>query len=411
MLKYWKGAREVAVALACRALEGPAILTPLILRSFFRKAEEASRRARDPERSIFMQANASAPSPFDTPCFARLLRMRELGRRTRSASVRATIAAALLALTLGAIAPAAAQSGPPPFAPAFGPNANELPVRVENHSGPELCAEKDNVELNFVSPLVRRFEIQAVHPSYIGMIGNDRWAPDWTSCDMTHDSHFPADARRVTFWETPEFWLTGYTFPSFWRPGNVPVRVGDRVERGLHLVQLWMLYRERAEEILVFYPPDGYWRARPLPYGDMRWTAYGSSFLLGPMEVDERPMVKLKEVSFDPATKSFHLDFVRGGSATLSLRKIDRDHVSLEAKLDGPMPDNRPFLTLRSMYTTESNADVGAVSWRTKDGKGWGEAPVMTFPGAEVTEIWAGRRLPSRHNLSAPDMVVSHFEK
>ena len=42
---------------------------------------------------------------------------------------------------------------------------------------------------------------------------------------------------------------------------------------------------------MVLYPPDGYWRARPLPFEDMRWTAYGSSFLVGPVETQERPIV------------------------------------------------------------------------------------------------------------------------
>ena len=31
---------------------------------------------------MFLQANANAPSPFETPCCARLLRMRELGWRS-----------------------------------------------------------------------------------------------------------------------------------------------------------------------------------------------------------------------------------------------------------------------------------------------------------------------------------------
>jgi hypothetical protein len=35
---------------------------------------------------------------------------------------------------------------------------------------------------------------------------------------------------------------------------------------------------------------------------------------------------------------------------------------------------------------------------------------VLTFSGAPaVTELWAGRRQQSRHNLSAPDMIFSHF--
>ena len=41
----------------------------------------------------------------------------------------------------------------------------ELQVRVENNSAPELCAEKDNIELDFFSSRVRRMQVQAVHPS------------------------------------------------------------------------------------------------------------------------------------------------------------------------------------------------------------------------------------------------------
>ena len=177
---------------------------------------------------------------------------------------------------------------------------DELQVRVENNSAPELCAEKDNVELDFISPRVRSLQIQAVHPSYINTIASDRWAPDWSSCDFTVDPKAFSQARRKTFWETPEFWLTGYTFPSFWRPNDVPIRVGDSVEHGFHLIQLWMWHRERAEEIMVLYPPDGYWRARPLPFEDMRWTAYGSSFLVGPVETQERPIVDIEEIVFEP---------------------------------------------------------------------------------------------------------------
>ena len=57
---------------------------------------------------------------------------------------------------------------------------------------------------------------------------------------------------------------------------------------------------------------------------------------------------------------------------------------------------------------------IGKQHWaqwgqRTKDEKGWGESPIMTFPGANATEVWAGRTAPSRYNLSAPDMIFNHF--
>ena len=288
--------------------------------------------------------------------------------------------------------------------------AAEIPVTASNRSSPVLCAEKDNVEIDFTAPDVRGFRIQSVHPAYIGTIVTDHWAPDFTSCDMTHDPAFIAKARRITFWETTEFWLTGYTYPAFWRPGNVPFRVGERVENGLHLVQLWMLYHERAEEILVVYPPDGYWRARPLPPENLRWSAYGSSFLLGPVEVRERPMVALTDIAFDPETRTFTLNFESGGSATLRVDRIDQDRIVLEAKISGATPQGAPFLALRSMYATDFNNDVAKVAWRAPGGAGWGESPVMAFGGGPLTELWAGRTQPSRHNLSAPDMVFSHFD-
>ena len=294
--------------------------------------------------------------------------------------------------------------------PAGNETSDELQVRVENNSVPELCAEKDNIELDFISPRLRHMQIQAVHPSYINTIVSDRWAPDWSSCDLSHDPKFFAQARRRTFWETPEFWMTGYTFPSFWRPNDVSIRVGDTVEKGFHLIQLWMWHRERAEEIMVFYPPDGYWRIRPLPFEDMRWTAYGSSFLVGPVETQERPIVAFEEIIFEPDTRSFILKFKLGGQARVALKNIDQDRLTLDVGFSDAMPGGRPFAALRSMYAMQTMSDAAIVAWRSKRGKGWEEAPVIRFPGASATEVWVGRHLPSRHNLSAPHMVFSKFE-
>ncbi|WP_457799044.1 hypothetical protein [Methylocystis sp. S23] len=309
-------------------------------------------------------------------------------------------------LLIGAGAFAASPSFAQPTAQEL---ADELQVRVENKSVPELCAEKDNIELDFVSPRIRGLQIQAVHPSYINTIVSDRWAPDWSSCDLSHDPKFFAQARRRTFFETPEFWLTGYTFPSFWRPNDVAVRVGDTVEKGFHLIQFWMWYRERAEEIMVFYPPDGYWRARPLPFEDMRWTAYGSSFLVGPVEVQERPIVDLAEVVFEPRTRTLVLRFRRGGEARVTIKSVDQERLTLDVDFDDAVLGGRPFAALRSMYAMETMSDAAMVAWRSKRGKSWEEAPVIDFPGASATEIWVGRHLPSRHNLSAPDMVFGKF--
>jgi len=283
-----------------------------------------------------------------------------------------------------------------------------LDVEVINASEPTLCAEKDNVYLKLISSETRRFTVEARHPAYIGTIVVDRWAPDFTDCDMSNDPVHTFEKRRLTIFETEEWQLVGLTFPGFWRPNNVPVRVGSRVETGFHLLQVWTRYQERAEEVLVIYPPDGYWRARPLPPQNLRWSAYGSSFLIGPIETQGRPLVEISDIAFDPGTRTFVLNFARGGSATLGLRKLDQERIVLEVEFSAAVTDG-PFAALRSMFVTEGNCDVAQVGVRGRGGQSWTQTPVMDFRRARTAALWAGRLVPSRHNTSAPDMTFRDF--
>ncbi len=287
--------------------------------------------------------------------------------------------------------------------------AEPLAVEVVNASQPTLCAETDNVYLGFISAEVRQFTVEAVHPAYVGTIVADRTAPDFSNCDAAGDPSYRAEPRRVTLVETADIKLVGHTFPSFWRPNKVPVRVGARVETGLHLLQLFVRFKKRSKEVVVLYPADGYWRARPLPPAQLAESAYGSSFLIGPIEADGRPYVDIRDVAFDPATRSFALTFARGGTTTLRLETIDREHIALTVTLDPPIEANRPFAALRSMFVTETNADVARLAWRAPGGRKFETAPIMEFRKTAAVEMWAGRRLPSRHNTSAPDMFFRAF--
>lgn len=100
------------------------------------------------------------------------------------------------------------------------PRKDEMTVKVQNLSEPEVCAEKDNIDIRFSNPDVRRFKIQAIQPSYIGMLREDRYLPDWTACDMTGDpAYVSGKPRQVTLWETPSMWVVGHVFrPSGARP-------------------------------------------------------------------------------------------------------------------------------------------------------------------------------------------------
>jgi hypothetical protein len=302
---------------------------------------------------------------------------------------------------------ALAQGAPPPPA---GPVAGAVEATILNRSEPVLCAEKDNVDIRMSQPEVRSFRIQAIHPAYIGGLVADNFAADWTNCDFTADPAFkpPAPPRRVTLYETEFLWVVGLSYPAFWRPADVPVRIGSRVEEGLHLIQLWMRKGERAEEVAVVYPPDGYWRIRPLPPQHLKWSAYGSSFIAGPIEDQGRPIVAFREIVFDPDTLTFTTPFRRGGQATLKISTIDRERLAMDVRFDRPIADF-PFAALRSMYVTDWNNDAARVAIRQRNARRWIEEPIMDFKESKGVEFWAGRHNYSRHNTSAPDMVFDRF--
>jgi hypothetical protein len=286
-----------------------------------------------------------------------------------------------------------------------------LAVAVTNGSEPVLCAEKDNVSIEFTSPEVRGFRIEAAHPAYITSIQRDSFEADWTDCDMSGDPVHHSDVKmptRRTIYEEPDIWLVGWTMPTFWRPSTATVRIGDRVEKGLHMVQVWVIRPMGGEEVLVFYPQDGYWRVRPRAPAGLAPTAFGSSLLIGPIEVDGRPIVRIREIAFDPKTRTFALHYELGGSATLRMAHLDEHRHTLEATFDMPI-SGRAFASLRSMYVTEFNNDVSRIAVREPGARGWRESPILDFKSATASAIWMGRTAISRHNTSSPDIVLNGF--
>jgi hypothetical protein len=288
---------------------------------------------------------------------------------------------------------------------------NGLAVDVVNQSEPVLCAEKDNVTLALTSPQVKSFRIEAAHPAYVGALQRDSFEADWTACDLSGDpAHKSGTAvtTRRTLYEEPALWVVGWTFPTYWRPSTATVRIGDKVEKGLHMLQIWTIRPMGGEEVLILYPQDGYWRIRPKAPQGAAPTAFGSSFLIGPVEVEGRPIVKISDVAIDPKTQTLTVTFARGGSATVKIAGVDQNKHTLDVNLSAPVV-GLPFGMLRSMYVTDFNNDVARVAVREPGAKGWREDGIMSFKGAKATDIWAGRSTISRHNSSSPDMVFGGF--
>jgi len=301
------------------------------------------------------------------------------------------------------------------------------PVDFVNASRPTQCAEEDNVYVKLTGPAISRFRIRAEHPPYLAGITTDLTAPDFTSCDMSNDPKFDFEPRTTILYEDESIRLVGHRFGSFWRPEVVDFIVGTRHEPGLHLVQLLRrgiapgvtANRQRVSpssgaganelEILVVYPADGYWRAKPLPPVFLDDTAYGSSFLIGPIAEDGRPYVAIREIEFEPATQTFRLYFRDGSRGALTVTEASRSGIDLSVTLETPLPADRPFAALRSMFVTTRQSDVAVAFWPQTPPEQSAQAPIMDVKRIRAPAARFGRIEPSTHNLSAPDMVFDRF--
>jgi hypothetical protein len=286
---------------------------------------------------------------------------------------------------------------------------DEMRVQFVDASKPTRCAEEDNLYVKLEASGVRSFSLSVEHPSYITAVTSDSTAPDFTHCDMSGDPKHAFTPRELILYENDSIRLVGHTFFNFWRPDIVEVKVGERVERGLHLLQLLRRGPKRDIEILVLYPADGYWRAKPLPPAQLPDSAYGSSFLFGPIEEDGRPLVAIRALEFDPVALRFTLQFARGGVGTLTVAEATPQRTRVMMDLGVTSTGQAPFAALRSMFVTIDNADASVAAWR--ESSGTRSAPIIGFGRFESSRARFGRDSPSRHNLSAPDHVFADFSR
>ncbi|MFH0129053.1 hypothetical protein ACGLHS_02530 [Variovorax sp. VaC1] len=293
--------------------------------------------------------------------------------------------------------------------------AAPVAATVENGTTPTACAEEDNVSMVLRGDGIRRMRIEALQPDYLDKIGNDVTAPDFSGCNFDGGAH-PTDPahrfkkRTVVLLDNAEWRIVGMTLPTFWRPQRVPVQVGARSDRGFHLLQVFKKENGKALEVIVLYPSDGYWRLKPLPEARFGDGAYGSSFLLGPVEQAGRPVVDIASIRVVPKPLAIHLRFTHGGSAVARVDEISRTRTALDVSLSTPTASTQPFSVLRSMYVAADNADMSEVRWQESPDAAPQARPLPEVKSLKATQVRFGRSLPSKHNTSAPDIEFSGFD-
>ncbi len=333
--------------------------------------------------------------------------MTSVRRRRSTGAWTGAVAIALLCIFAGMARPAFA-------------TGDVIAIDVASQVTPTTCAEEDNVSLRLSGINVARFTVEALPPPYLASLQADRSASDFSGCNFNGGVH-PTDPRhafkpatRVLF-DGAQWRIVGITQASFWRPQRVPVTIGSRTFRGIHLLQVFKKVDGKAREVAVLYPSDGNWRIKPLPEARFGDGAYGSSMLIGPIETRQRPLVDIASITVTTLPLALQLNFKSGGSATVAIGEVSTARTALDVKLTTPPSlssqprSRRPFAMVRSMYVATDNADVSEVTWRTP-----GDMSVRTEALPDVTTLQArqvrfGRSVPSRHNSSAPDLRFSNI--
>ncbi|MGJ7484521.1 hypothetical protein ACSFA2_04655 [Variovorax sp. LT2P21] len=290
-------------------------------------------------------------------------------------------------------------------------------VTVSNHSRPTACAEEDNVSLHLQAPGITRLRVEALPPPYLDRVERDATAPDFSGCRFNGGAH-PTDPayrfreRRVVLHDGPQWRIVGLTLPSFWRPQRVPLRIGQRTVRGIHLLQVFAKTGDASQprEVLVLYPADGYWRIKPVPAPRFGDGVYGSSFLLGPVVDDGRPVVNIASIRIETRPLVLHLRFADGGQARVAVAEASQARTALDVSFSPATNDAVPFATLRSMHVTPDNADVSEITWRQESDAALHTQPLDAVRRIDATDVRFGRSIPSRHNTSAPDIRFHDFE-
>jgi hypothetical protein len=295
--------------------------------------------------------------------------------------------------------------------------AAQLPASavVSNASRVTRCAEEDNVYVKLAGPALTGMRIEARQPGYIAQLSVDDSSADFSDCHFSSDENpvYHFEPKRIVLWENDQWVLVGNTYATFWRPNEVPVSVNGQVTTQLHLLQLHKKDATEASagrhEFLVLYPPDGYWRAKPIPALPLPSSTYGTSFLVGPISDAARPFVNIARVEFVPTQLSFELSYEDGSFGRMQLVEVSRDKLVLQYKQDKARDNTQPLAAIRSMYVSAQKADVAEVTWRAASATSPTVSSISEFTQGQASEVAFGRSVISKHNPSAPDMWFGEF--
>jgi len=299
-------------------------------------------------------------------------------------------------------------------------------VEAVNRSEQTTCAELDNGNIPLLSPdgstPIASFWIEARHPQYDFDVDchlenfsdeNGEWNEN-----LLEEYEFGDRVERFTIFDDGRTVVIAVRYAKWWRPQGMTA-VGERqTAQDVHFIAVSKRVAPGDyREVFVLYQ-DGNVRLKPFPRVDQPPRAddpavcdnvFGTSVIVGPAPVSDRPFVEVSAVQYLPANDSLKIIYRCGESAVMRFDSVTREATRVEVQVDYATPQGVALATVRSMYVADDNADVERVAWMAADGKPQ-EEHITGFHRAFGGEFLFKRNTVStKHNTSAPDVWIGGF--
>ncbi len=288
-------------------------------------------------------------------------------------------------------------------------------VTVSNHSRTTACAEEDNVSLHLQAPASRAPARRGAAAPYLDRVDRDVTTPDFSGCNFDGGAHptDPAYRFREAPWSCCTTARDGASSGSRCRPSGA--RSGCRCASASARCAASICCRcsrrpatPSPREVLVLYPADGYWRIKPVPAPRFGDGVYGSSFLLGPVVDDGRPVVNIASIRIETRPLVLRLRFADGGQARVAVVEASRARERWTCRC-ASVASRDTVRHLRSMHVAPDNADASEIRWRQDANAALQVQPLETVAAHRGDRRALRPQRPSR-GTSAPDLRYRDFE-
>ncbi len=300
-------------------------------------------------------------------------------------------------------------------------------VEAVNQSNSTTCAELDNGNIPLIVPSnsqpISSYVIEAIHPKYefdvdcqIENFADEKG--EWEE-NLQKEYVFGTDTERFKIFDDGLTVVSAVRYAKWWKPqGMTAISELDTVIDAHFIVVSKKVGAGDYREVLVLYQ-DGNLRLKPLPRVDqppraddpsIRDNVFGSSVIVGPAPVSDRPFVEISAVQYLPDSDSLEIIYRSGESATMRFDSVTRESTRIEVKVNYATGPGVALATLRSMYVADDNADVERVAWVAADGQPQ-DQHVMEFSRAQGSGFLFKRdTVSTKHNTSAPDIWIGDFK-